>query len=197
MLHSLPRLHPNSWRDTTTAGGHARGFSCGYCNHRVSSEKVYLGPGDAQVYICPSCGNPSYFTGGYQVPGHRPGRDVSGLPETIGRLYEESRTAIGAGTFTAAALILRVLLIHIASERGMKGGGSSYKACVSFLVSAGYVAKNEESFVDQVRVLGNAANHELGEVTLAESEQALAFMEHLLLGLYEYPARAAAPKAKP
>lgn len=175
-----------TWRGLERTVSHK--FTCGHCSSVVSTEHGYLFGSMPLIRVCPGCKQPTFFLKHKeQIPSPLPARSIQKMPDNIGRLYQEARIAISSRAYTGAVLVLRVLLLHVAADRGMKDvGKASFRGCVSFLVTEGYVGKREVGRVDQVRALGNDANHELTEITEDDATRALSFMEHLLLGLYEY-----------
>ena len=98
-------------------------MACGYCGALVAPDKGYFGEG-GQIYLCSGCNRPSYFENHHlasgapeQVPGISFGKPVHGLPDLVGKLYNEARIASAAGAHTAAVLATRKLLMHIAVDQ--------------------------------------------------------------------------------
>lgn len=167
----------------------AKRYCCGYCGSFVSSSfGVRSNKGTEYVYICPDCERPSYWDGVSMSPGSRPCREVKSLPREIESAYNEARTCHAHGCYTAATFVCRVLLLHVAKDRGISAGNQSpsFQACVDFLIAEGHIASKDKDWVDSIRVLGNEANHELKDVSASESMAVLQYIEHLLLANYDY-----------
>ena len=118
----------------------SRGYTCGYCNRSLASEKGWHGVWEANaqsrayVFICHHCTGPTFIdhTGG-QWPGVIFGNVVSEIPEkTVSDLYDEARRATGCGANTAAVLCCRKLLMHIAVAKGANAG-QSFASYVDYL----------------------------------------------------------------
>jgi hypothetical protein len=170
-------------------------YQCGYCDRLIASEWGWVTSesSSAVIYICPNCGSPSFFelpnwVGGKVVPAPRLGEAVDHLPEDVQRVYDEARRCTSSGAYTAAVMLCRKLLMHIAVEKGAKEG-LQYAAYVTYLDEHGYVPPDGKAWVDQIRNLGNEANHELPDMQETDTEDALDFTGMLLKFVYEFPAR--------
>jgi hypothetical protein len=86
--------------------------------------------------------------------------------------------------WTAAAMICRVLLMHVAADCGCEDT-SKYLKCVDWLESNGYFAPKAD--LDKVRQIGNVANHELVVVDKDTAVAATDLVRHLLRTAYEMP----------
>lgn len=169
-----------------------KSFICGYCNHRVSSDKGFLGErGDRRfgfnsyLYICPHCDNPTYFHDGGQLPGVPLGKEVKNLPESIQKLYQEIRQCTSYNSFTLAILGARKLLMHIAVDKGAEEN-LKFVEYVDYLERSHSLPPNSKGWVDKIRTLGNDTNHEIILRTKEDSENILKFIEVLLIFMYEY-----------
>jgi hypothetical protein len=154
------------------------------------------------VAICPRCGCPTYLLDDIQTPPITFGESVDHVPPEIDVLYQEARSSIRAGNYNAAGMIARKLLMNLAVTKGAPEGGS-YKSYVDYLEQEGIVTSEMKDWVDEIRELGNDANHELPALTEDEAEAILTFVAMLLKLVYEYPERgrrsvaARAAKAQP
>jgi hypothetical protein len=185
-------------------------YDCGYCGYHVSSVQGFRFAtaanrrsqevGSQIIAICPNCWRPTVFTAVRQIPGVRPGQPVQNLPKDIQAAYDEARDCVAAGAFTAAAMLARKLLMHIAVAQGAQPG-LTFKGYVDHLANNGYVPPNGRGWVDHIRDKGNEANHELVFVNASDAGEILGFIEMLLKFIYEFPARIGAkqpaPQAKP
>lgn len=183
----------NHWGDITP-----HGYTCGYCNKVVASNKGWYhhaGIGYGAVYICPHCDQPTYVKHDLQVPGAAPGNVVAGLPKDIAALYEEARQCIGVDSHTAAVLTCRKLLMNIAV--GLKAPpGQKFIEYVEYLAQNGYVPPNGKVWVDHIRLKGNEATHEIVLMSKADSADLISFTEMLLKFIYEFPSRVPTPPAR-
>lgn len=167
-------------------------LACGYCGEHVAPSKGYCISADshavAYIYQCPHCKNPIiYFIDADEsIPGAMYGREVKSLPENIQLLYNECRTCYANQCYTAAQMIARTLLMHIAVEQGAEEGWSFVKY-VNYLDDNGYIPPNGKKWVDYIRTSGNVANHEIVIKEKEETEKVITFLSTLLLVIYELP----------
>lgn len=188
------RMWKISWSDVKTF--QSRQFICGHCGSSVASERGYHGSYQgsngahvAFIYICHQCAKPTFFDyNGTQVPGAAFGNTVKDISETtVEQMYDEARRAMSAGSYTAAVLCCRKLLMHIAVSKGAKAG-DTFAAYVNHLTTNNYVPPDAKDWVDHIRKKGNEANHEIVIMKKDEAEELLSFIEMLLKVIYEFPA---------
>lgn len=163
---------------------------------------------------CPSCGGEQMAVVGFQSGGHtcwmrclnchfgmvRNGQRVSPpvLPLTApqgvkGReleVWEEARQCLSVGAFTAAVMLCRKLLLHVAVSHGLPpsddtGRSPNFDLAVKHLLSEGVITNRMHPWVDRIREIGNGANHELGAITSTQAEDVGKFTEQLLRLAYE------------
>ncbi|MBI2419438.1 MAG: DUF4145 domain-containing protein [Ignavibacteriales bacterium] len=94
--------------------------------------------------------------------------------------------------FTAAVLICRKLLMHIAVTLGADEG-KQFIFYVEFLEKMGYIPPGGKGWVDYIRKKGNEATHEIVMMTKDEAGDLIAFSEMLLKIIYEFPSRIPKP----
>jgi hypothetical protein len=173
----------------------SKSFTCGYCGSSVSSEKgwfVHLQPSGVfagEIYICHQCGKPTYFDRltEEQTPGHIFGNQISGVnDEMIEKLYEEARKCTSCGSYTAAVLCCRKILMHIAILKGASEG-LKFIEYVEYLSNQNYVPPDAKEWVDQIREKGNEANHEIIIMDRETAEYLMGFVEMLLKIIFEFP----------
>jgi hypothetical protein len=123
-----------------------------------------------------------------RIPWSLPGTQVAGLPDDVKALYEEVRRSHSADAYTAAALALRKLLMHVAVEKGAKPD-QSFVAYVEFLDKNHYLGHDGKPWVDMIRKRGNEANHEITLMTEEDSDHLMSLAEMLLKLVYEFPGR--------
>jgi hypothetical protein len=197
-LAAMYRLHPTHWN--TLQNFQARSFKCGFCDNRVGSEKGYFYNDsdrrvNAFVFICPVCGNPSYFDiSGSQVPGVLIGDPVENVPSTVETLYQEVRKSAGAEANTASVMAARKILMNIAVDKGAPAG-KSFSEYVEFLADKGYVPPDGKGWVKHIKDKGNEANHEIKIMSKEDAEELITFIHMLLTLIYAFPARL--PKKTP
>ncbi len=168
----------------------SRKFTCGYCGNVVATRQGYFYDGNQtqKIYICPHCEAASYFEGAKQTPGVTPGVEVGHLPEDIAVLYREARNAISVGSYTAAVLTCRKLLMNLAVGQGAKEN-LKFIEYVDFLADKGFVPPNGRGWVDHIRTKGNEATHEIVLMGQGDATDLLTFVEMLLKFIFEFPRR--------
>lgn len=189
-----------NWRSIQTINN--RCYICGYCNHKVSSDRGYKlghgsdGSGDqfGGIYICPNCQGPTFFSeyqGRYPSPSF--GKPVTNVPNHLNDLYEEARKCTSKGCFTAAVLLCRKMLMNIAVEQGSKEG-LKFIEYVNYLSDEGYTPPNGKHWVDHIRRKGNEATHEIAIMQSKDAKELLIFTEMLLRFIYEFPSMIPTPE---
>jgi hypothetical protein len=188
-------------------------ITCGHCGRAVGAEIVYdsvmWGNVSGSTYVpqpsaslwlrCPHCGEGSVRTrnSGVIYPVPRPGRTLEHLPAEMVWAWEEARSAYSVGAYTAAEMMCRKILMHVAEDKGLAEVGSSFVSCMDALHAAGFITKGLEAVVDQVRGRGNLANRHLPPSSEQESHVTLMITQHLMEAVYELPGIAAAPAQPP
>lgn len=130
------------------------------------------------------------------VPAPKLGEVVKSLPGDVGQAYEEARSCTSAGAYTAAVMLCRKILMHVAVEK-KADKNQSYAHYVNYLEAKGYVPPDGKQWVDRIRDLGNDANHDLPRSTQEDALDALEFTGQLLKFVYELPARVPRKKKEP
>lgn len=177
-----------SWQSSGTLT--SRRYLCGNCGSDITSNIgyhcAYAGAVNASIYICHSCNRPTLVHSEEQVPAPRLGQSIEHLPKDIEDLYAEIRNATAAGAYTAVVLASRKLLMHIAVESGAKPG-ESFVSYVDYMVDNHFTPPNSKPWVDNIRQLGNDANHEIVIMGQTEAKDILKFIENILRFKYEFP----------
>jgi hypothetical protein len=172
-----------------------RVFICGFCSTSVSSIRGFKigqqvtggGPQIAGIYICPNCGGPIFIDRKRQQhPSPAIGNSVRHVPETLEKLYEEARRCTSQNCFTAAVLLCRKMLAHIAVEKKAKEG-QTFMEYVKFLSEKGFIPPDGKHWVDHIRKKGNEATHEIVLMNANDARELLIFVEMLLRFVYEFP----------
>ena len=169
-------------------------FDCGHCGARSGPSRRYTNSGSggdfAQIVICPSCNRPTYVLGEFaeQVPGPLVGRSITGITDAeVEKLYDEARKALANGAPSAAVMVCRKLLMHIAVEKGAKEG-ESFTYYAQYLTDKHIVGATFADVVAHIKDQGNKENHELDVSSVAEAAMVLRLVEFILASIYELPA---------
>lgn len=158
-------------------------------------ELVERGP---RWYLCSSCRQPSVLVDGVIQPSSRPLRTPKGLPTTDRAIWEEARSCLGVHAYSATVMLCRKLLLHVAVEKGLppknkQNRAPSYMDAVRHLESSGVITADMREWVDQIKSIGNDANHELTPIAESQANDVATFTEQLLILAYEMRALRAGP----
>jgi len=183
-------MYAISWQKVSAISrGH---YVCGFCGIKVGPDQGYVGKdsyGETLfILICPHCQKPTFLHGKVQVPEPLYGNNVSHVPTEVYSLYNEARRCMSVSAYTAAVLVCRKLLMHIAVEKNAPEG-KSFLEYVEYLCDNRYVPPDGKGWVDHIRKMGNEANHEIAEVSRTDAEELISFSEMLLRFVFELPAR--------
>ena len=168
-------------------------YVCAYCGARVSGAVVasYQGYGSTvQWLLCPGCIQGSVISNGHLSPGSEFGPKIDGLPEEVAAAYGEARRCMQVDAFTAAELLCRKILMHVAVEKGAKEG-DSFASYLSYLETKGFVTPPMKNWVDLIRRNGNEATHKIATPLRERAESTVMFTAELLRLVYEMEAMAA------
>lgn len=180
-----------SWFQTQSLD--SKSFTCGHCSEQVAPNTGFLQVrGDykhGKIYICHHCKKPTFFDeANKQTPGAKYGSQVQELPEDIEKLYTEARDAYGVNAYTSTVMCCRKILMHIAvSEEAEQNKNFAYY--VDYLADNNIVPKKTKDWIDEIRKMGNDANHEIKVNNKEEAEEIISFTEMLLKLVFEYPNR--------
>lgn len=182
-------------------------ITCGHCSRNVGAEIVYVEfvtqatlasptfkpPQSQTLWLrCPACGQGSVRTPlaprvGFAVfPGALPASAVSNLPSDVATAWTEARRAHSVAAYTAAEIMCRKILMHLAVDVAGSPPGQSFVSYVNDLEAGGYIMAGLKPVVDQIRNRGNKANHELPASTEQESIATMIITQHLLSGSTSY-----------
>lgn len=196
---------PMSWANSKKLK--SRSYSCGHCDGNVASELGYTGKPSSMwffeqlgrvvngfIYICHLCDKPTFFVDvdgrvHSQIPAPKYGQPMEFFPDGIRELHEEVRQCVGSRSYTAAVMLCRKLLMHIAVEKGA-AEGLKFKEYVDYLNDNHYLPPDSKVWVDHIREQGNEANH---EVVLKTKDDAIALLEVITMlanFMYALPSRA-------
>lgn len=165
-------------------------YTCGFCGKEIGTNHGYFHRSRSDltnIYICTNCGSPTFFDrGGNQHPGPLLGRNIEKLPPDVAGIYREIRESIKDSNYTAAQLLGRKLIMHLAVDVAEAKEGETFVQYIDHLKNAGYVPPNEKAWIDYIKKLGNEKNHEIKIGTVEESSKILKFIEVLLIFIYEF-----------
>ncbi|MBN1271127.1 MAG: DUF4145 domain-containing protein [Candidatus Aminicenantes bacterium] len=180
----------HSWK--AIVGLSSRGYTCGYCNRPLASEKGWHSNNSGFIYVCHHCTRPTFFDfHGEQIPGVMHGNPVGDITDkSVSALYDEARSTTQANAYTATVLCCRKLLMHVAVSKGAKLG-ESFAFYVTYLAEKNFVPPDAMGWIDHIRKKGNEANHEITIMKKDDAEELLSFTEMLLRIIYEFPAMVA------
>ena len=191
-----------NWEDRIHHGGQYP-YHCGWCGNRAVSSidwKSHIAKSHTLYYrmvisICAHCRKPTIFTFGGQhpeelhpksvIPAPDMNKKIAGMPHKVEQAYAEACKCLSQNAPTAAVMMCRKLLVHVAVEEGAEKDWNGYEQYVDFLKNEGHVPPNAHKMADLVRTIGNEANHELTPISSQEAECLLTFMGMLLFFIYE------------
>lgn len=168
--------------------GEAISWICGWCGDRVAAKPTSEG-GLSKTYLCPRCARYTVVAEDDRVaPPEREFASVLHMPADVATAWGEACLSFGASAFTAAEIMCRKILMHIAVDQAGSKKGKTFKEYIEELDSAGFIQVNLKNRVTEIKDRGNIANHELPASTKDEAKKTMAVTRHLLLGIYELPA---------
>lgn len=181
-------MHWNGWQHLSDL--ESKEYTCGFCGKENGTDHGYFHQGSGpltKIYICTNCGNPTFFNEqGNQHPGPLLGRNIEKLPSDVAEIYREIRESIKDSNYTAAELLGRKLIMHLAVGVAKAKEGETFVQYVDHLKSAGFIPPNGEAWINYVKKLGNEKNHEIKVGTAEDSSKILKFVEVLLIFIYEF-----------
>lgn len=194
-------MEPNTWENTQVLT--SRQYRCHYCGSLVASHLGFQGwshgptygnNGQLQaeyIYICSHCDRPTYFNYyNTQIPAPATDEDVEFLPDNIQILFREARLAKSVHANTAAVMVCRTIIMHVAVERGApeknkQGQSNTFVFFINYLEEQSIIPKGAKGWVDKIRTLGNEAIHDLSIMTEHDTSLILGFTTLLLKITYE------------
>jgi len=167
-------------------------YVCGHCNTKVTGAVVakysWEKPPGITItnkwLLCPNCSLGSVIINKSVFPGSPFGPKLQGLPDDVEAAYEEARRCMEVNAYTAAELLCRKILMHVAVEKGAKEG-ESFASYLSYLENNGYVTPPMKTWVDLIRQHGNKATHKLEAPEKERAQSTVMFTAELLRLTYE------------
>ncbi|MFL0180689.1 MULTISPECIES: DUF4145 domain-containing protein [unclassified Mycobacterium] len=145
---------------------------------------------------CVSCFRGHVDNEGTVSPGVRPLDIPSVLEGDDLAAWTEALGCLSVGANTAAVMMCRKLLFHIAVAHGLpekdkNGRAPTFQQALSHLESEGVITKLMRPWVDKIKDVGNEANHEIPSTTPDEAMDVALFTRQLIRLAYELPAMVA------
>ena len=171
-------------------------YTCAFCGNHVSGACVASTSWEYYEFVrtqstrhvrwlqCTNCGLGSVANDKHVLPSVPFGPQIEGLPEDVKSSYSEARRCMGVNGYTAAELICRKILMHVAVEKKAEEG-ESFASYLTYLESLGYVTPPMKSWVDLIRQHGNQSAHELASPDKERAESTVMFTAELLRLTYE------------
>jgi hypothetical protein len=180
------------WLNQVQLPAHA--FRCGYCSREVASNQGFQlhSVSHRRAYVCPNCDCPSYFDREQQTPKAVLGAPIGHLPSDIESLLKEARDCVAAGANTAAVLLARKMLMHIAVAQGASEGERSFSTSSTWRLRAGYLRTGSIGSISFGR-RATSRTMKLVVMTAVDATEILSFLEILLIFVYDFPNRVPKP----
>lgn len=158
----------------------------------VAATKEYADTPGVSWLRCVNCHLGTVVNRGMQSPSSRPLDVPDGLPNPDYAAWDEVRSCLGVGAYTAAVMMCRKLLFHIAVAHGLpekneKGWAPNFAQCLDHLQAEGIITKRMRTWVDRIKDVGNEANHELAGYKRDQAMDIAKFTRQLLHMAYELP----------
>jgi hypothetical protein len=109
------------------------------------------------------------------------------LPPLLQGIYHETIKAINSNSQILAGIGIRAIIEAVCKDQGTSG---NLEKKINLLSDKGLLTKDGASILHQLRVLGNAAAHEVKPHSLGQLSVALDVIDHLLVGVYVLPIKA-------
>jgi predicted RNA-binding Zn-ribbon protein involved in translation (DUF1610 family) len=142
---------------------------------------------------CANCKLALVDNDGDVAPSELPLRVPAGVAGVELAAWKEARVCLGAGAYTAAVMMCRKLLFHIAVAHGLpakneKDRAPTYAQAVEHLESEGIITARMRPWIDRIKDVGNDANHEIVPINADVARDVATFTEQLLRLTYEMDA---------
>ncbi len=111
---------------------------------------------------------------------------IASVPVDVSAYYDEARRCMSVGAYNAAVMLCRVMLMHIAVDRGC-AKDAPFAHYVGWLAENNFLPPGGKDWVDRVRTEGNRVNHKLSTATLQGARLMIDFVAMLLRFIYEFP----------
>ena len=182
-LGAYPATDGNAW---TMA-------DCPDCGGSQMAVVAYSQVTSTQWFRCVNCMRGLVRHRGIISPTLKPLSIPKGVAGVELAVWKEVRECLGVGAYTAAVMMCRKLLFHVAvahelPAKDAKDRAPSFVEAVQHLESEGLISKRMRPWVDRIKDVGNDANHEITPITEDVAMDVATFTEQLLRLTYEMPA---------
>ena len=172
-------------------------YACGACgqttNGRVVAEMKRQGDGKTLLWCFCSCPREEpaivFEQEGkavLQIPEAREFKSDDGWPPELGQLFDEGAKAFAAGAYTAAAMVVRKVLMVCACQEGATDG-EPFAKYVDHITTNVLSYPKAKDAIDKIRTIGNDANHAVRFVTREDAHRALSIVTYMLNAMYSLP----------
>lgn len=181
------------WLDTEIITGQK--YICGHCGTETGSSGGYtleyfdphFGKVNAgYILICTTCNFPTFKNDSKQVPHPKTVITVEHLPESLEKLFLETRDTISSGLFNSTVLLCRKMLMNLAVQEGADEN-KNFAYYVDYIENNGLITNKMKPWVDRIRLIGNTATHEIPDVSQDDAQLSFDFLVMLLKLVYEFP----------
>ena len=121
-----------------------------------------------------------------QAPEAREFRSDPRWPPDLIQLFDEGAAAFGSGAFTAASMVARKILMACACHEGADDG-KAFTYYVDYVTDTVLTFPRAKTAIDQIRTIGNEANHSIQFVTADSAKRALEIVAYTLNAIYSLP----------
>ncbi len=130
------------------------------------------------------------------IPGRPPIDGVELLPKGVRRVYDETLSSFDKQLPILTAIGIRALVEAICKQR--KAAGRNLETRINALVAQGVLTREGTTILHRIRLMGNAAAHEIRPPAHRAIGVALDVVEHTLMAVYILPrlARKELPKKR-
>lgn len=166
---------------------------CGNCSTRSGATVIAMTRTSRGQVIrwlkCQTCESGLVMINGTTWPPSMYGPEVQYLPQSVNEALRQARLCFSIGAYEATELVCRKILMHVACDLGDREG-KSFAEYIDFLKNNGYITRQMEDWVDEIRERGNRTAHRLASPTPEQAQSTLDFCIQLLRLVYELPSRA-------
>lgn len=118
-------------------------------------------------------------------PGPLPAPRPKNLPEDIEAAWDEVLNAGRASAWTAAELMCRKILMHVAVDQFGMEEGKAFVAYVKKFEEEGFFPRMMLPVIDGIRERGNRATHDLAQSSKQQAMKTIEVTHHVLRTIYE------------
>ena len=119
-----------------------------------------------------------------------------GTPQTEARIWSEVRACLSIHAYSAVAMLCRKLLLHLvfthkrSQDPQAKPPKVTFAEAVQYLANHGVITLALKPLANEIKDVGNRANHELPDISGGEARKIASFTHFLFQSVYEMPKKA-------